>query len=55
MRWRDLSRWLSPLSLTLLFPLPLTASAAEPAVRHLERVVIVSRHGVRAPTKMPAL
>ncbi|UOU80482.1 AppA family phytase/histidine-type acid phosphatase [Edwardsiella anguillarum] len=56
MRWRELSRWLSFLFPALLFPLPLmAASTVEHSARHLERVVIVSRHGVRAPTKMPAL
>ncbi|XOO19786.1 AppA family phytase/histidine-type acid phosphatase [Edwardsiella ictaluri] len=55
MRWCELSRWLFPVSLTLLFPLPLKAAEAAHPVRHLERVVIVSRHGVRAPTEMPAL
>lgn len=54
-RWR---RWLGPSVVGLLLWLPLAGQAAssrEEGAYRLDKVVIVSRHGVRAPTKMPAL
>ncbi|UCQ26552.1 AppA family phytase/histidine-type acid phosphatase [Edwardsiella tarda] len=58
MRESRLARWfcLSVVGLGSLFPLGAQATSSPEADGYrLDKVVIVSRHGVRAPTKMPAL